>query len=212
MRRSKTRSVAEIRLERERPDDVRGSGKAFRAQDAQRGDPGHDLRTVDERESFLCSQFHRTQARTLERHGARQPLAEVERFALSQERERHVRERSQIAARADRALTRHDRRHAAFERCDDEIERLRLHARVPGRKRVRAQSACGADARNVEGRAGTGGVAAHEVDLQRDRVGRVDRDVGEPPEAGGHAVDRVAARELTIHELTGPLDAPARLR
>ncbi len=44
-------------------------------------------------------------------------------------------------------------------------------------------------------------MAANQVDLQLDRVGGVDRDVGQPPEAGRHAVDRLAARELRFDEV-----------
>ena len=90
------------------------------------------------------------------------------------------------------------------------VERLRLDAGVTGRERVRAQHARGAHQRNRERLTRPRRMAAHQVELQLDRIGRIDRDVGQPPEAGGHAVDRLAARELRIDEVAGANDAGPR--
>ena len=72
------------------------------------------------------------------------------------------------------------------------------------RERVRPQRARSADERNRERLAGAGGVAADEVQLQRNGVGRSDRHVREPPEAGRDAVDGLAAREPAFDELARP--------
>ena len=131
---------AEIGLERHRADHVGGGGEPFGAQHAQRRDAGHHLRAVDQREAFLRAERDRLEPGALERDGARQTLAAIERLALADQRERHVRERREIAAGADRALARHDRRDAALEHRDDQVERLGL-ARPNGRPRASSRAA-----------------------------------------------------------------------
>ncbi len=158
------------------------------------------------------AELDRSQSGALERDVAWQPLAVKERLALADQHERHVRERGEIAARADRALARHDRRDAAVEHRHDRVERLRLDAGVAGRERVRAQHAGSAHDRNRERLAGSRRVAAHQVELQLDGLRGIDRNVGQPPKAGRDAVNRLAAREPRVDELTRAHDAGAGRR
>ncbi len=125
---------SEVRFERHRADHIGRPREPLRAQNPQRGDAGHDLRTVDQRQTFFWTKGNRSQPSPLERGRAGKPLAAIERFALADQRERHMCERREIAARADRSLTWHDGCYAAFEHCCDEIERLQLHAGVSGRE------------------------------------------------------------------------------
>ena len=63
----------------------------------------------------------------------------VPRLALADEHEREVRERREVAARADRAAARHDRVHAAVQQREQRLERLDAGCRRSrGRARWRA--------------------------------------------------------------------------
>ena len=79
-----------------------------------------------------------------ERLPARQPLAVEPGLALADERQREVRERREVAARADRAAARHVGRTPRFEALDEQLDHLDARARVALRERVRAQQHRGA--------------------------------------------------------------------
>ena len=74
-------------------DHVCRGGKTLGPQNAQRRDPRHDLRPIDERESFLGRKRDRLQSGALQRDGTWKALAFERRFAFADEREGHVRER-----------------------------------------------------------------------------------------------------------------------
>lgn len=82
------------------------------------------MRAVDEREAFLRAQRYRLQTRPFECGGAGHALVAEVRFAFADERKRHMRQWCEIAAGSDGTLARDDRRDAAIEQFDDEIERL----------------------------------------------------------------------------------------
>src|SRR5579862_6310938 len=83
---------------------------------------------------------------------------------------------------------------------------------MTGRERVRAQDAGCAYERDGERLARSRGVASHEIELKRDGIGGIDRNVCKAPEARRDAVDRLAAVEAAIDELACPLYALARGR
>ena len=88
---------------------------ASASQQRERAERGHVLRAVDEREPLLRLEHDR--ARGPPRASASAPgmhltVAKL-RLALADQREREVRERREIAGRADRALRRDARRDAA---------------------------------------------------------------------------------------------------
>ena len=100
------------RVDRQRRGDVGRAGEPLGAEQRQRGDRGRRLRAVDEREPFL-----RLRASTGVEPGAREsasrPLEHVRvvadrRVAFADQHQREVRERREVAARADRAAARHD--------------------------------------------------------------------------------------------------------
>ena len=66
-------------------------------------------------------------------------LAVDPRLALADERQREVRERREVAARADRAAGRDVREDAAVEALDEQLDGLDARARAALRERVRAQ-------------------------------------------------------------------------
>jgi hypothetical protein len=92
------------------------------------------------------------------------------------------------------------------------VERLRFDARVAGRERVRSKHACGAHDRNAKRRAGSGGMAADQIELQLGGVLRRNHDIGEPSEAGRHAIDWLSSSEVSLHKITGTCDALAGCR
>ena len=88
-----------------------------------------DLRAVDEREPFLGVEH--APARGRPRRAPRAPASRaraVPDLALADQHQRQVRERRQIAARADRPAAGHERMHAAVEQREQRVERS---ARMP---------------------------------------------------------------------------------
>src|SRR5579862_2631313 len=112
-----------------------------------------------------------------------------------------MRERGEIAARADGSLRRNDRCDAAVEHRDEKVERLRLDAGMTGRERVRSQDAGSADKRNRKRFARSCSVASDEIELERNGIGRVDGNACKASEACRDAVDRFAAIESGVDEL-----------
>ena len=89
---------------------------------------GGELRAVEQREAFLRAEHQRRQPRARQRRIGRHALAVEEGLADAEHRGGHVRERREIARRADRALLRHHRDHAAVEHLLHEGERFGPHA------------------------------------------------------------------------------------
>ncbi len=71
--------------------------------------------------------------------GAREPPALDERVALPHQREREMRERREIAARADRAARRHLGQDAPIQALEQQLDRLDTRAGVALRERVRTE-------------------------------------------------------------------------
>ena len=66
----------------------------------------------------------------LQRDASVEAIPSKVRFAFADERQRHMRERREVAACSDRAAGWDDRRNAAIEHRDDKVERLGFHARM----------------------------------------------------------------------------------
>ena len=138
--REEARPRALQRLERERAGDVGGLREPARAHEAERAERGHELRAVDEREALLRLQRHRLEPDRGERLARREAARpSTERLALADERQREMRERREVAARADRAAARHVRQDAAVEALEQQLDGLDARARVALGERVRAQ-------------------------------------------------------------------------
>ena len=100
------------RLERHRAREIGRLREPPGANEPERADRGHELRPVDQREPLLRLQPHRLETDSLERDAAGQELALEPRLPLADERQREMRERCEVAARADRAAARHVRQAA----------------------------------------------------------------------------------------------------
>ena len=207
------------RLEGERARDVRRPGESLRPNDRQRADGGHELGPVDERQAFLGLQLDRLEAGADERLGPREDVAVDLRVALADQREREVRERGEVARRADGAPARHERGHARVQAAEEQLHGLDPRARVPLGERVRAQEHRPPHHLVGVRLADAARVASQEPELElRGELGR-DRLRDEPAEAGvdpvrvlapglGSALDELARRlqllPASIRELRGP--------
>src|SRR5581483_6990816 len=179
--------------QRHRARDVGRLRKAARADEAEGAERGHELRSVDERQALLRQQRRRREARTLERVPSRQPLAVEPRLTLADQREGEMGERGKVAARADRAPARDDRKHAAVEALEQQLDELGPRARAAFRERVRAQQHRRPDDLVRVGGADTARVAAQQAQLELlgQLLGNRLRD--EAAEAGVDAVRVLAA-------------------
>ncbi len=119
------------RLERHRAREVGGAREPTRAHEAEREGRRHELRAVDQREAFLRLEHDRLEPDARERLGAGQALAVDERLALADERQREMRERREVAARADRAARGNDGQHAAVQAREQQLDGLDTRAGVP---------------------------------------------------------------------------------
>ena len=93
---------------------------------------------ISESPSFACSRTGSRPTRSSATPPGKQ-LALEPGLPLADERQREVRERCEVAARADRAAARHVRQQPAVDALDQELDRLDARARVALRERVRAQ-------------------------------------------------------------------------
>ena len=134
---------------------------------------------------------------------ARHRLSAGVRLALADEDEREMRERREIAARAQRPARGHHRQHAGPSMSTRSWTSSRRTPDVPLRERVRAEQHRRPHDLVRERLADAAGVAANEVQLELGGLPRVDVDVHEAPEAGVHAV----CRPLVPHD---PLDQRPR--
>ena len=122
------------------------------------------------------------------------------RVPFADQHERQVRQRREVAARADRSAARHDRMDARVERVDQPIERRAPDARVALREHVRAQRHHRAHGARRQRLADARRVAAQQVPLElAERVSR-NLDLGQRAEAGVDAVDRRVARRVPIDD------------
>jgi hypothetical protein len=74
--------------------------------------------------------------------------------------------------------------------------------RMTSRKRVRAEKHSSPNLPFLQEAPDTRGVAAHEIPLEFLLLSRLDDDLGQPSEAGRHAIDRVSCRHCPLDEDT----------
>jgi len=128
----------------------------------------------------------------------------VKHIAFTDERERKMCKRSQVAAGADRSVARHHRRDVALDQIENETDQLGRRAGKTGQQRVGAQHHHQSNRVAVERLTRGRRVTAQEIVLQLGRVFRVDMDAREFAEAGvdsvmwslvrGHARAEIGAR------------------
>ena len=114
---------AERRLGRQRADNVGCLAQVHGVINDHAADCRHDLRAVDEGQPFLGRQLNDGNAGLFHGLGARHDLTLVLGVAFAQHDEHHVRQRSQVAAGAQRALFRDDGVHAGVEHVEQRFKR-----------------------------------------------------------------------------------------
>ena len=180
--------MPEQRLDRHRRGDARGPEQPLRIHRQQRAEPGHQLRTVEEREALLRAQAQRLEAGLPQRDQRRRDVPVELDLAAPDERQREVRERRQVARGAHRALRRHDRMDAQPQEVEEALGHDRPSAGVPQGERVRPQQEHRPDDLAREWLAHARGVADEQVLLEPLGIGAIDRAVRERAHPGRDAV------------------------
>ena len=151
------------------------------------------LRPVQQCQPFLGRERHRLQPDLGEARRGRHDLIAQRHLADADHRRRHVGERRQVARRPDRSLRRHDGQEIAVEHGRQQLHRRAGDAGIALRQRRELQRHHQAhDGRRRRG-PDARGVRQHDVALEDPEVGRLDANVGEFPEAGVDAVNRLAS-------------------
>ena len=193
-----------------RADDVGRRREDLRVVEREAPDGGHHLRAVDERHALLRSELEGLEARGTEGLSAGAPLRPLDGLAFADEHERGVRERREVARRADAAVHRDVRMHAAVEHVAEEIDDVRSHAGSPRREGVRPEQQDRAHDVLRERRADADGVAADEVALKRAELVVRDPHGGKVAEPGVHAVHRLVPAGHLRDDLGRLLDRALR--
>ncbi len=214
------------RLEAHRAHDVGQRREALRLHDGEPPDRHHHLRAVDQREPLLRSEGEGRQAALVQRLRARQQRAVHVRLALADEHRRQMRERREVPARPDRALTRDARDHVGVEEGDERFDDLRTNPGATERQGLRPEPDHRPHGRGRERRPHPAGMTEHEVSLERPHLlrrhprlrqgaePRVDPvDVrrlvpgrGEPGDESGRRLDPFAGRVGQRNPLFAPPD------
>ena len=192
---------AQQRLDAHRPDHARGPDQAVRVGQDERPDGAHHLRPVEEREPFLGLERQRLQAGLAQRQHGRHDRAADLHLAATDERQRQVGERREVAGGPDAPLLGHDRMDAQAQEVEQPVDEERPAAAVTEGERVGPEQEHRPDDLAREGRADAGGVAHQQVLLEPAGVGRRDRGRGQRPEPGRHAVDHGALGDERFDEV-----------
>jgi hypothetical protein len=123
------RPIAAARgVDRQRADDQRGLQHRLEAKQGVQRQGRRGLRAVDQRQPLLGRQLQRLDAGAAQqRRGGRAPAVD-QHLAFAQQRERHVRQRRQVAGGADRSLARDVRHQPGVVHRDQGVDHLRSHA------------------------------------------------------------------------------------
>ena len=173
-----------------------------------RGHCRHELGPVDQRQAFLRAQADRLEPGRRKRLAARSKRALEPGMPFSDQRQRQMSQRSEVAARTDRATRRDPRQDAAVEALDQQLDRLDPRAREPLRERVRPQQHRRAHDRRRVWLADTARVAAQQSQLEL--VDLVGGD-GLGDEATEARVDAVRVLGRLVDERARGLHLTARL-
>jgi len=123
-----------------------------------------------------------------------------------------VRQRGEIAGRAQRSLLGHDRVDTLAQQFQQRVDDQRAHTGEALGQRVGAHDQHGPHRRLVGQRADARRMAAQQVHLERSRLLRADQLLLERAEAGRDAIGDLARRHQPLHGFIADLDALLRLR
>ena len=160
---------------------------------------GGDLRAVDQRQPFLGLQRQRLDAGFAQHRRCGAALACDQELAFAQQRQRHVRQRCQVARGADRTLCRDEGHQAGVEHGQQRVDDQRPHAGRAARQRQRLGGQHQAHHFGRQRRADADRMRADQVQLQRRQVGFADAGGRQLAEAGVHAIHRRAAGGRALH-------------
>src|SRR5438270_321592 len=187
-------------FKRHRACHVRHTRQILGAMKCETTDGSHSLRAVQKRETFFSFQLDRLNASAIERINARHPLALVERFALTDDGQRQMREWRKIAARADGAFLWNQRIHAALKHGNESLDNQRPRAAITQCQHVSAQEQHRARLHFRKRRPNAARMTAHEIKLQLAQLRRRDGEVREFAKARVDAVnDAPRLRNLFNH-------------
>ena len=168
------------------------------------------LRAIEQRKPFLRSELERREACMREAAQGRHALAFDNDLTDAQQHAAQMRERREVARRADRAFLGNDRQHVGIEQREQGIDDVAAHTRHAMRKARGLQQQHQAHDRRCERLADAGAVRQHEVLLQLRQLVVGDARLRELAEAGVDAVDRLVARHQLAHRTHARIDALAR--
>ena len=192
-------------VDRQCADHDRGIEQRFRCEQAVERQRETQLRAVDQREPFLGFERDRFEPRRATHFRAFERASVLQCFAFADQAQRQVRERREIARRADRAAARNHRQHVVVEQREQRIDQLGAHTRDAGSKAVRLEQQHAPHDRRRERLADAARVTAHEIELQLPHLVRGDALVRERAEAGGDAVAHAIGAHRVAHDFDAAL-------
>ncbi len=165
------------------------------------------LRAVDQRKAFLGPELERLHAELRKRSiGGHDRACDID-AALAHQRRGHVRERGEIARRADAALRRNDRHGVLVEQRLQRLDHQRPNARIAAAEAEQLQDDHQPRDMARQRIAEAGAVRQDEVGLKLGKALVGNARVGEQAEPGVDAVDGFAAGDDAIDRGGGGADA-----
>ncbi len=194
------------RIDRQRADHGRRFQHALGHEQAVQGQRSRDLGAVDQRQPFLGRQHHRLDAGVFQCRHCRHDFAVDAHIAFAQQRQRHVRQRRQIAGRADRSLGRNHRHDAGIDQCDHAIDHQCPDTGKTTRQAGDLHQHDQAHDGIAERLAGADRMRQDQVALQFLQLIVGDAGLGQDAETGVDAVGRIAAFQDVLHRRAGSVD------
>ena len=194
----------------QRPGGDRGAEQHFPAKQPLDGERGAQLGTVQQRQAFLRLEADRCTAGGCQDRRALETLLALQGLALTDQREREVRQRGEIAGGAHRATARNDRQHVGGQQRQQRVHDRRADAGKADREAVGLEQHDAAYQARGQRFADAAGMAAHQVVLQLSQLGRRDAGVGKGAEPGVDAVAGLAGLDHAPHRRDAALHACAR--
>ena len=186
--------------------------QSSRVDEREGSDGGVGLRPVDERDPFLRCEHDRRQLHLPHHRGRGARAASSRQLAFTDQRQREMGQRRQIAARAHAALLGDLGVQLGVEHAYQEIHDVRPAAGMAFGKHVGTQDHHRAHFPHRKWRPDASRVASHQIDLELCEPVVGDRDVGQLAEPGGHSVHDVPTLDNGVHDGPRALHARARGR
>ena len=174
--------------------------RGARVDKSDQRDAGVRLRAVDERDALLRREHDRLGADLPQHFCAGSSRSPVQQRSFADQREREMRERREVAARADASLLRDRRVQIGVQHLEQQIDELRTRTGVTLGDHVGAQQHHRAHLALGKAIPDAGRVAPHEIHLQLGQPVARNGDIGQLAESGRHSVYRGVAVHDAIHD------------